>query len=109
MTVDILLLTVFDIRRPALSSERVPSKGQDSNSQIVTNIWSGLDIKTDRLTDRQSQCDSDSASAIGSKWEFQVKNERSNEWIIVAAEEREQGNELGLAAEEKRDIEPADD
>jgi hypothetical protein len=50
--------------RPVLSSESSPSQGPDSNCQTVLNIWTwspdGLDNKTDRLTDRQSQCDSDS-------------------------------------------------
>jgi hypothetical protein len=32
--------------------------GQDSNFQTRRNIW-GLDTKTDRLTDRQSECDFD--------------------------------------------------
>jgi hypothetical protein len=33
--------------------------GRESNFQTRRNIWLGLDTKTDRLIDRQSQCDFD--------------------------------------------------
>jgi hypothetical protein len=38
--------------------------GQDSSFQTRRNIWSGLDTKTDRLTDRQLQSDFDLGKAL---------------------------------------------
>jgi hypothetical protein len=60
----------------------------------------GLDTKTYWLTDRQSQCDFDFVGIV----QFQMRRHEwsdsfSYEWIIVAAEAREQESELGLGAQ----------
>jgi hypothetical protein len=55
LTIDLRLLTDWLTNdRPVLSSERAPSQGQDSNCQTVIcghEPQTGLDTKTDRLTD----------------------------------------------------------
>jgi hypothetical protein len=56
--------TVFSMWSvPRCYNQGTKKKKRDRNCQTVLNIWSklqmGLDTKTDRLTDRQSQCDFD--------------------------------------------------
>jgi hypothetical protein len=53
-TLTLTLTLTAVIFQPVLSSERAPSQDK------TVTVKQGLDTKTDRLTDRQSQCDSDS-------------------------------------------------
>jgi hypothetical protein len=67
VTVDSLLLTLnLTNDRPVLSSERAPHMGrtQTFKKKELSGLepQTGLDTKTDRLTDRQLQCDFDSVS-----------------------------------------------
>jgi hypothetical protein len=75
LTID-LLLTITDKRLTCPLVREVAPHGQDSNLQTRINIWSwaqtGLDTKTNRLTDRQLQCDFDLA---------RVESESSQNWV----------------------------